>query len=395
VRDGVDVEILESLRARRDEMVDLLGQVVAAESPSEDPVSQAAVHALLAQKLEEVGFVTRRLPGASVGPHLYARPAVRDKSRGLQLVVGHLDTVWPVGTLESMPVHEHEGHLFGPGVYDMKGGLVQLVFALGALREHGVEPAGAPLVLINSDEEIGSPESTRYITMLARLASRAFVLEPAFGAHGQLKTSRKGAGRFTLTVRGIAAHAGSDPSSGASAILELSHQVQRLFQLNDPERGLTVNVGTIDGGLRSNVVAPEALAHIGVRVTSDEQADEIEASIRALQPVTEGTSIDVEGGFGRLPMERTDANQLLAARAIAIGEAIGLELAEAGMVGGASDGNTTGQHAATLDGLGPVGHGAHAVDEYVVVSSLPERAALLALLLASPLDPDKRGARDG
>lgn len=381
---SVGTAIIDSLHGHRDEMVELLARLARAESPSADPASQESAHALLVDELERLDFCVRRLPGERVGAHVYARPRQRASSRPTQLVVGHLDTVWPLGTLATMPVREHEGHLFGPGVYDMKAGLVQLVFALRALAEHDVEPGAVPLVLVNSDEEIGSPESTRYITMLARLASRAFVLEPAYGSAGRLKTARKGAGRFTLTVSGVAAHAGSDPESGASAILELANQIRELFQLNDPERGVTVNVGTVEGGLRSNVVAPEAVAHIGVRVTSDEQAAELERAIRALRPSTESTSLAVEGGFGRAPMERTEANRALALTAIELGRTIGIDLAEAGMVGGASDANTTSRFTATLDGLGPVGHGAHAVDEYVVVSSLPERSALLALLLASP-----------
>lgn len=376
--------ILAFLREREGEMVDVLEKLVKAESPTGEPSSQQAARLLLSDELRALGFRVRWLSGEVVGDHLYARPERRRAGAAVQLVVGHLDTVWPVGTLDTMPLHRDDGQAFGPGIYDMKGGLVQLLFALRALAALGIEPTVQPLVLINSDEEIGSPESTRYIRMLSRLAARAFVLEPAYGSIGRLKTARKGAGRFTITVHGVAAHAGSEPSSGASAILELSHQVQELFALNDPETGVTVNVGTIEGGMRSNVVAPKAVAHVGVRVVSDEQAREVEAAIRALTPATERTSLDIEGGFGRQPMERTDANHALAEKAISLGASVGLELSEAGMVGGASDGNTTSRHAATLDGLGPVGQGAHAVNEHVVVSSLPERAALLALLLASP-----------
>jgi glutamate carboxypeptidase len=383
---SASLAIHDTLRTQRGEMVELLARLVSAESPSDAPASVQSAQALLVDAFESLDFVVRRLRGAAVADHLYARPEIRVRPAARQLIVGHVDTVWPLGMLETMPVHEHDGNLFGPGVYDMKAGLVQLIFALRALRDHDLEPAVAPLVLINSDEEIGSPESTHYIAMLARQASRAFVLEPAYGLAGRLKTARKGAGRFTLRVGGIAAHAGSDPDSGASAILELSHQVHKLFELNDPDSGITVNVGTIEGGLRSNVVAPNAVAHIGVRVTSDQQADELERAIRALAPVTEGTTIEVEGGFGRPPMQATVANRRLAQTAIELAAEIGLEVSEAAMVGGASDANTTSQYTATLDGLGPVGHGAHAVDEYVVVSSLPERAALLALLLASPLE---------
>jgi glutamate carboxypeptidase len=281
-----------------------------------------------------------------------------------------------------MPVREEGGRLHGPGTYDMKAGLVQMLFALRALREHGLEPISPVALLINTDEEIGSPESREHIEHLARSASRAFVLEPSFGPAGSLKTARKGAGEFVVTVRGRASHAGIDPGEGVSAILELSHQIQRLFALNDPERGVTVNVGTIDGGLRPNVVAPRAAAMVDVRVRTREDAERVEAAIRRLEPVQEGASIAIEGGFRRPPLERTARNRALWEAARAAAKTLGIPLEEAA-VGGASDGNFTSRYAATLDGLGGVGDGAHAAHEHVLVARLPERAALLATLLCT------------
>jgi glutamate carboxypeptidase len=286
-----------------------------------------------------------------------------------------------------MPVRSEGGRLFGPGVFDMKGGLVQAVFALRALRDAGVEPELAPVLMISCDEEIGSRDSGRHIARLARGAARAFVLEPAFGRDGALKTRRKAVGAFTVTITGRAAHAGIDPESGVSAILELSHQVQRLFALNDPERGVTVNVGTIDGGLRSNVIAPEARADLDVRVPTAADAVRLEAAIRGLTPHLPGVTLRVEGGFGRPALEATPRNRRLWERARRHAASLGIDLREAA-VGGASDGNTTSLHTATLDGLGAVGDGAHASHEQVVVAAMPERAALLALLL---LEPDARG----
>jgi glutamate carboxypeptidase len=282
-----------------------------------------------------------------------------------------------------MPVGTRDGVIRGPGVYDMKGGLAQMVFALRALRALGLEPSVTPVVFVNSDEESGSRESTRHIRRLARVAERAFVLEPSLGPRGKLKTARKGVGRFSVVVRGQAAHAGLDPTRGASAILELSYLIQALFALNDPARGVTVNVGTIDGGLSPNVVAPESRAVVDVRVPTAEDARRVEESILGLAPVTPGVKISVEGGMGRPPMERTPRNQRLWKRARKLAEALGLELEES-MAGGASDGNTTSLFTATLDGLGAVGDGAHAPHEFVYVDRMLERCALLAILVMEP-----------
>lgn len=367
-------------------MADLLVRLSSAETPSDDGAAQHAAFSILAAELRRDGMEVRPVRGHEVGDHLYARPARRDRRAPRQLLSGHMDTVWPHGTLREMPVRRDRDVLHGPGVFDMKGGLVQMVFALRALSRLGIAPAATPVVLVGSDEEIGSPDSRRALRRLARGAARAFILEPGFGPQGLLKTERKGVGTFTLTIGGRAAHAGLEPEAGVSAILELSHQVQRLFALNDRGRGVTVNVGTIDGGRRPNVVAPVARAIVDVRVPTLEAAREVEAAIRALEPVDAGTSLDVEGGFGRPPMEDTPRNRALYAQAVAVGAELGLAIGQTA-VGGGSDGNITSPLTATLDGLGPVGGGAHRGDEHVVVSSMPSRAALLALLLAAPLEP--------
>jgi glutamate carboxypeptidase len=263
-----------------------------------------------------------------------------------------------------------------------------MIFALRVLRALGHTPTVTPVVLVNGDEEVGSRESREHIALLAGRATRAFVLEPSFGVAGSLKTARKGAGRFTVTVKGRASHAGLAPEAGISAILEASHQVQRLFDLNDLDRGVTVNVGTIDGGLRANVVAPEVTAEVEVRVATAADGEAVERAIRALTPVQQGAEVVVEGGFGRPPLERTARNRALWQAAEAAAGTLGLRLQEAS-VGGASDGNITSLYTATLDGLGAVGGGAHAVDEHVVISRMPERAALLAVLLM--LEPTSEG----
>ena len=315
---------------------------------------------------------------------IVAHPARRVRRRPMQLLVGHCDTVWPIGTIDVMPVRVVEGQIRGPGVFDMKAGLVQMIFALRALRHLDCELPATPIVVINSDEETGSADSRRITVRLARRAVRAFVLEPAYGAAGKLKTSRKAVGEFEIVIRGRAAHAGLSPSEGASAVLELSHQIQRLFAMNDPSRGISVNVGTIDGGVRPNVVAAEVRARVDVRVPTMADADRLETAIRGLAPVDERSSIQVSGSFGHPPLEPVPRNRALWTVARSLAATIGIDLEEAS-VGGASDGNIISQYTATLDGLGAVGDGAHAAHEYVLASKLSERAALVALLLSAPI----------
>jgi len=376
--------LLAWLDDHRQEMVELLERLARAESPSLDHEAQRGPFRILASELERDDYFVRAVQGRKAGDHLYARPRERSRGEPRQLLIGHMDTVWPIGTIDGMPLQRRGRQLYGPGVADMKGGLVEIVFALRALRERGLRPSVTPVVFVNTDEEIGSPDSSRFIRMLARGAERAFVLESGEGADGKLKIARKGGGHFTVTAHGRPSHAGADPEQGISAILELSHQVQRLFALNDPSRGITVNVGTIDGGLRPNVVAPEASAIVDVRVPSAAAAREVEAALQGLTPVLDGATIEVEGGFGRPPMEPGPENRALLARAKRLGYELGMSLEDAGLVGGSSDANTTSLFTGTLDGLGPVGEGSHATDERVDTLQMPERTALLALLLLEP-----------
>lgn len=362
-------------------MVEKTMEFAAIESPSLDAAAQELARKWLAAELERLGFEVRRLDGRDGCDHLLA--GHRDAVGETQLLVGHLDTVWPLGTLGSMPLEERDGELHGPGVLDMKGGIVQALFALECLVELGLEPAIAPVFMVAADEEIGSPDSRRHTVAQAAEASRVFVLEPAYGPTGALKTTRKGVGRFHLTVRGVASHAGLDPEGGVSAVLEVSRQIERLFDLNDPSRGVTVNVGTIDGGLRPNVIAPKATAEIETRVVTAEDAEEVQAAILSLAPTRDRIKIEIEGGFDRPPMEKTPGNAALWARAKEAAAALGFELGEA-HVGGASDGNLTSQVTPTLDGMGAVGDGAHADFEHLIVARMAERAALLATLLLLP-----------
>jgi len=385
-------DIRNFLARETEAMVDFLEALVMIESPSDVPEAQRPILDLLEDTFATLDYQTIRLPARRrFGGHLYARPRSRPAAAGTklghswQLLLGHCDTVWPIGTLARMPVERDGDVLRGPGVYDMKGGLVEIVYALRALKALSLEPKVEPIVFINSDEEVGSRESTRYIRALAKRADRALVMEPSLGPTGMLKTARKGVGRFTVKITGKAAHSGLDPSAGASAILELSHVIQKLFALNDPARGASVNVGVIDGGIRANVVAPQSSAIVDVRVANHADAERIESTILGLKAETPGVSLAVEGGIGRPPLEHTPANRQLWHIATDLAAVLDFEIDEA-MAGGGSDGNTTSLYTATLDGLGAVGDGAHADHEHVRVSLLPQRCALLAsLLLAGPL----------
>lgn len=379
--------LLGWLRPRLGEMVAFLKELAEVESPTDDPPSQARMRELLIAAWSGLGYRHRHLPGTETGGHLLFVPQERERGAPVQLLVGHMDTVWPLGTLARMPVEEEDGLLKGPGVFDMKAGLTQMIFAVQALQELGVEPPAVPVAFVNSDEEVGSPESKETVARLARVASRAFVPEPAFGPRGLIKTARKGVGRFTVTIRGKASHAGLAPEEGISAILELSHVIQALDALNDPSLGRTVNVGVVEGGTRPNVVAAEARARVDVRVLTTADAETVTGAIRGIRPRANGITLEVDGGFEVPPLERTPRNRALWEQARALGAGLGMELDQV-VAGGGSDGNTTSQFTATLDGLGPVGDGAHAANEHLVVESLVERTALLASLLAAPLAGD-------
>ena len=379
----VAMRVLEHVRSQQPALVDLIGRMVDAESPSAVPEAHRLIFSVICEALTALGFVVRKVRAANAYRHVYARPAGRRPSLPVQLIVGHYDTVWPLGTTAKRPCTVEGNVIRGPGAFDMKGGIAQAIVALRAIEELGLSVPMEPLIFINSDEEIGSRTSTRYIRRLAKLAARAYVLEPAMGDEGAIKTERKGIGRFTITVHGKAAHAGLDPEGGASAILELSHVIQKLFALNDVERGVSVNVGTVDGGLQPNVIAPHSQAVIDVRVPTIADGERIESAIHGIEPVTPGVRLTIEGGIGRPSMERTARNEALWNNAKRLGRDLGLELTEA-RAGGGSDGNTTSQYTATLDGLGPVGHGAHAEHEFLYIDRTLERAALLALLLLAP-----------
>ena len=376
----VAAQSVKFLREWRSDFIKFVQTLALAESPSTVPESHGTVRDILRRALLDLGFEVQLIPGKKYGDHLLAQvPGAFAE----QMLLGHLDTVWPLNTLETMPVELDNDILRGPGIFDMKGGLAIGIFALRALETMDRVPPLAPGFLITSEEEIGSPESEYLIVDLAKKASRVFVLEPALGERGRIKTFRKGVGHFRVEVTGVSSHAGLDPDAGASAIVELANVIHSLAGLADSKRGITVNVGVIEGGTRANVVAAHATAEVDVRVKTVEDARSIEAEIDCITASVPRTHVTIEGTVARDPLERTPRNQALWESALGIASSIGADLEE-GDSGGASDGNLTSQHTATLDGLGAVGDGAHADHEFLHVDRSLERAAILAGLLTLP-----------
>lgn len=364
----------------------LLEALVKQETPSDQPDSFTELWEILRREFEAVGYVVKHCKGNATAGKMLCKPSNFDPDASIQLIVGHCDTVWPVGTLQKMPFKTEENHISGPGIYDMKSGVCMMIFAMRALKEFGKDPEVQPVFLINSDEEIGSEESKDLIIEQAKQAERTFVMEPSLGTDGKIKTQRKGIGEFEITITGKPSHAGLAPDEGVSAILGLSHIVQQLFRLNDPQKGITVNVGTIEGGERSNVIAAESKAVVDVRVPTKEEGERIEHEIYNLKPEIGGIEIEVSGGLRRLPLEKNEANEYLWQTVRQLGKELDLDLQE-GTSGGASDGNLTNLHSPTIDGMGPVGEGAHAYHEKIFLDETLKRAVLLTLfLLESSLD---------
>lgn len=376
--------ILQWLARAQPRMVGTIKNLVELESPSSSKPAVDALVAHLAQEFRRAGGKVTRHPQREAGDHLEVEFAAGKNGNGHAkpvLLLGHCDTVWDVGTLRQMPFLVQKGRLWGPGVYDMKAGIAQMLYALGALREVAGGLPRPVTVLLVSDEEVGSDTSRKLTETLAKKSAAVLVCEPSQGAQGALKTWRKGVGEYTLKVRGRAAHAGVDFSQGESAILELARQVLEVAQFTDLERGLTVNPGVVRGGTRTNVIAAEASAEIDVRIKRLEDAALVEEKFRGLKPKNKNCRLEITGGMNRPPMERSEGVARLYELARRAGEVLRMEVRESG-TGGGSDGNfTAALGIPTLDGLGAVGEGAHAANESVVLEEIPRRTALLALLL--------------
>lgn len=369
--------LLARCTAHIDWMVDTTIALARHESPSTDKAALDACADYVQALSAEAGGRVSRLPCVTAGDHVRSEFGAGTEQ---VLVLGHYDTVWPLGQVARMPVERRDGRLFGPGVYDMKGGLVIGLTAVRAALEAEAMRSSRVVFLITSDEEVGSHESRAAIIEEARRSKAVFVLEPPT-ADGRVKTSRKGVGVFTIRTHGISAHAGVDPGKGASAIHEMARQIVALSALQDPARGVSVNVGVVSGGTRSNVIAEEAWAEVDVRVPTRLDAETVEHFMRGRHAELPGTRLEITGGINRYPMERTPGVVALFEQAQAVAADLGLPIAE-GSTGGASDGNFTGALGIpTLDGLGAFGDGAHALHEHIVIDELPRRAALLAGLL--------------
>ena len=372
------------LRAHERNIVRLLERMVKIESPSHDKSAVDRMGAMVAAEWKRRGARLRIVLGRERGNHVRAEISPRRANApGRILVLGHLDTVYPLGTLHKMPFRISNGRVFGPGTFDMKGGLAIALAAVDALRALGIPPRRKIVFLWTSDEEIGSGSSRREIEAEARRSKIVLVLEPAFGSDGRLKTQRKGVGEAELIVTGRSAHAGIDPESGMNAVHELALQIARLLKWNDARRGITVQANAIDGGTASNVVPEHARALLDLRVARAADVAALNRKLHAIRPILRGARIEVKGGVNRPPMERTKESRALFSHAQKLAREIGSSLGEAA-TGGGSDGNfTAALRIPTLDGLGAVGEAAHSPRECIVLRALPQRAALLASLLAT------------
>jgi glutamate carboxypeptidase len=370
---------------RQNHLVETIRDLVEIESPSDNKPAVDRIAIFLAARFQALGGRTQVHRSNHVGDSLQIDFASHSgaANRKPALLLGHYDTVYPLGTLANMPCKIENGRLRGPGVLDMKSGIALMLHAIEALQAwHGGLPRPVTVFLV-SDEEVGSRSSRKITEALAGQSAGVLVLEPAAGLRGAVKTARKGVGEYTLRVKGVAAHAGLDPGKGHSAILELARQIAVIAKLNNLKQGLSVNPGVIHGGTRTNVIAADASAHIDVRIKSAKQASGIDRKLCSLKPFDKHCTLEMTGGINRLPMERTAGVAALYKKAQEIGRLVGWKLEEAA-VGGGSDGNfTAGMGIPTLDGMGGVGEGAHAVHEFIVISELPRRALLLAGMIES------------
>ncbi len=371
-------QMTDWFQARTAAMVAELQALVQIESPTRDKVAVDALGAVVAEQARALGATVTVEQRSERGDHLVAHWNGAATGRQI-LLLCHMDTVWPLGTLAEQPIRIVDGRFYGPGSYDMKAGIVIALTAIRGLRALGTWPDRPITILFTSDEELGSRTSRALIEDQARRSALVLVMEPAL-ASGALKTSRKGTGWFVVTARGVAAHAGGSHDEGVNAIEELAHQILALQRMTDYERGTTVNVGRVLGGERSNVVPEQATLWVDLRVTDQDEGQRMLTRILGLEPHVPGAALHVRGKLSRPPMPRDDVMAATFQRAASIAAEMGQTLTEGG-TGGASDANFAALGAPTLDGLGAVGNGAHARHEHVLIYSLPERAALLAALL--------------
>lgn len=367
---------------RKDHILQTIRQLVEIESPSDNKPAVDRLGEFLAARFEELGGQAKLHRTKDFGDHLQVEFPAKAKTRPV-LLLGHHDTVWALGTLARMPCRVSNLCVWGPGVLDMKSGIALMLHTIEAMREwHGGLPRPVTVLLV-SDEEVGS-DSSRHITeKVAKESAAVLVLEPAAGLKGALKTARKGVGEYSLKVYGKAAHSGLDFEKGESAILELARQITVIEKFTGLERGMTVNPGVVRGGTRTNVIAAEASVDVDARIARLADAALIEKKMRSLKAFNSKCRLELTGGINRPPMERTSGVAALYEKAVALGRELDWKVQEAA-VGGGSDGNfTTALGIPTLDGLGGVGDGAHALNESIFIAELPRRAALVSGLIES------------
>lgn len=364
-------------------MVRVLRRMVETESPSYDKAAVDRVGRLVAAEWRKRGARVQFLRQRERGDHVRAEWNRGARGGKQILVIGHLDTVYDLGTLRRMPFRTRGGWAYGPGTYDMKGGLTIALFAVDALRRARISAPHRVVFLWTTDEEIGSGTSRATIEREARRSEAVLVLEPATGPDGRLKTARKGVGEAEIIVHGRAAHAGVNPAAGVNAVHELALQIAQVMKLNAPERGISVNVDVVEGGTRTNVIAERARGVVDLRIARLTQQRPLEKKLHALRPILDDAKLEVRGGIDRPPMERSAGVVRLFRHAQVLADDLGIPLEESS-TGGGSDGNfTAALGVPTLDGLGAVGEGAHSPGERIRIAKLPERAALLAGLLAT------------
>jgi len=374
--------LLNHYTARRESILKSIRELVERETKTREEPQLNEIAGFVAGQLREIGAQVELIPQLGYGAHLRARFNFdHDPAERCVLVVGHLDTVWPVGTLDRLPFRiTPEGHAHGPGIFDMKSGVAIAVESLRTIVSQRMATKRPVTLLLTCDEEIGSKTSRLLVEGEAKNAATALVLEPPITG-GVVKTGRKGVGTFTVRALGRAAHAGLDPGKGVNAIVELANQTLRLAALNDYERGITVSVGLIEGGSALNVVPAEASAKVDVRFWTLDDGERVVGAIRGLRPATPGARLEVTGGINRPPMPRSEENVALYKHARTLAAELGFDLKDE-VVGGGSDGNfIAALGVPTLDGLGVDGAGAHAEHEHIIIDDIPRRAALLTRLM--------------
>lgn len=372
-------KIKELILNHKEWFIKRLKKYVEVESPTDDIMQNRKLLHNISSDFSELGFDIEWRESVLSAGQLVCRLNSVDSDKD-QLMIGHADTVWPVGTLDEMPWKIEGNVIRGPGVYDMKSGIIMMQLAIKTMKDLGLQPTLRPVVMITSDEETGSKDSWSEIETVAKTVKRVYVPEPSMGMEGKIKTERKGSGRYLITVKGKEAHSGVEPEKGVSAIVEMAHIIRKLDDMNDFEKGISLNAGLISGGKAVNIIPGNCSLQVDLRFMEKSDGEAIDNKIKKLEPELKGAEILIEGGLRRLPITKTERNKKLWKLARHSADKLGLSIQE-GLSGGGSDGSITSQITATIDGMGPVGEGAHSPTEKILVEETLERVALLTAML--------------